>query len=137
MTGKLINFGSETGRAAAMKLIGNCFLVGFTAALGDAIRLSKSLETPIGDVEKLFASWNPASSLTARINRMTQEDFSKASWELDMARKDTGLFLKAAEQAGILLEVIPTVAHVMDSWIERGFGTHDWTIIARMQGAGR
>jgi 3-hydroxyisobutyrate dehydrogenase len=131
MTGKLMNFGRETGRAAAMKLIGNCFLVGFTAALGDAIALSKSLETPVADVDKLFASWNPAASLTARINRMTQDDFSKASWELSMARKDTGLFLKAAEMAGIPLKVIPPIAQVMDNWIGKGFGSHDWTILAK------
>ncbi len=30
MTGKLLNFGPETGRAAAMKLLGNLFLVAFT-----------------------------------------------------------------------------------------------------------
>jgi 3-hydroxyisobutyrate dehydrogenase len=116
-----------------MKLIGNCFLVGFTVALGDAIALGKSMETPIADIDKLFASWNPASSLTARINRMTQDDFSKPSWELRMARKDTGLFLEAAEKRGIPLKVIPSVAQLMDSWIEKGFGSHDWTIIGKTQ----
>ena len=133
MTGKLINFGPETGRAAAMKLIGNCFLVGFTAALGDALALTKSLDTPVEDVDKLFSSWNPASSLTARIKRMFQDDFSKPSWELNMARKDTGLFLKAAEKAKIQLEIIPSIASLMDKWIEKGYGGNDWTIISRKE----
>jgi len=133
MTGKLINFGTETGRAAAMKLIGNCFLVGFTAALGDALALTKSLNTPVEDVDKLFSSWNPASSLTARIKRMSQDDFSKPSWELNMARKDTGLFLKAAEKANIQLEIIPSIASLMDQLIEKGYGGNDWTIISRKE----
>ncbi|HTQ63809.1 MAG TPA: NAD(P)-dependent oxidoreductase [Puia sp.] len=133
MTGKLINFGPETGRAAAMKLIGNCFLVGFTAALGDALALTKSLNTPVEDVDKLFSSWNPASSLTARIKRMSQDDFSKPSWELNMARKDTGLFLKAAEKANIQLEIIPSIASLMDQLIEKGYGGNDWTIISRKE----
>jgi 3-hydroxyisobutyrate dehydrogenase len=131
MTGKLINFGSETGRAAGMKLVGNCFLVGFTAALGDALSLAKSVGAPIADLDKLFASWNPATSISARIKRITQEDLSSPSWELNMSRKDTGLFLKAAEKAGIDLAIIPAVADLMDSWIAGGYGTNDWTIIGK------
>jgi 3-hydroxyisobutyrate dehydrogenase len=130
MTGSLINFGAETGRAAALKLIGNCFLMGFTAALGDALALAKSLNTPIADVDKLFSSWNPAHSLTARINRISQDDFSKASWELNMARKDAGIFLKTSEKSGVSLEILPAIASLMDRWIERGNGHKDWTIIA-------
>lgn len=30
MTGKLVNFGEEAGKAAAMKLTGNLFLVGLS-----------------------------------------------------------------------------------------------------------
>jgi 3-hydroxyisobutyrate dehydrogenase len=130
VTGKLINFGSEVGRAAALKLIGNCFLMGFTAALGDALALAKSLDTPVADVDKLFESWNPAHSLTARINRISQNDFSKASWELNMARKDAGLFLNASEKSGVNLEIIPAIASLMDRWIGEGHGHNDWTIIA-------
>ncbi len=130
MTGKLINFGSEVGRAAALKLIGNCFLMGFTAALGDALALARSLDAPIADVDKLFDSWNPAHSLTARINRISQNDFSKPSWELNMARKDAGLFLNASEKSGLSLEIIPAIASLMDRWIAKGYGNNDWTIIA-------
>ena len=130
MTGNLINFGAETGRAAALKLIGNCFLMGFTAALGDALALAKSLDTPIADVDKLFSSWNPAHSLTARINRISQDDFSRASWELNMARKDAGIFLKTSEKSGVSLEILPAIAALMDRWIEKGHGNKDWTIIA-------
>ena len=107
--------------------------MGFTAALGDALALTKSLDTPVEDVDKLFSSWNPASSLTARIKRMFQDDFSKPSWELNMARKDTGLFLKAAEKAKIQLEIIPSIASLMDKWIEKGYGGNDWTIISRKE----
>lgn len=130
MTGKMIQFGSETGRAAALKLIGNCFLMGFTVALGDALALTKSLGTPIIDVDKLFTSWNPAHSLTARINRISKDDFSRASWELDMARKDAGIFLEVSEKSGVPLEIIPTIASLMDRWIRQGYGNNDWTIIA-------
>ena len=114
-----------------MKLVGNCFLVGFTAALGDALALAKSVDAPIADVEKLFAAWNPATSISARIKRIIQEDLSNPSWELNMARKDTGLFLEAAEKKGIDLAVIPAIAELMDGWIAGGYGTNDWTVIAK------
>jgi len=131
MTGKLINFGEETGRAAAMKLVGNCFLVGFTAALGDALHLAKSVDAPISDLDKLFASWNPATSISGRIRRIMQDDLSKPSWELNMSRKDTDIFLQTAEKSGNHLAIIPAVATLMDRWIAKGYGTHDWVVIAK------
>ncbi|MBS1576914.1 MAG: NAD(P)-dependent oxidoreductase [Bacteroidetes bacterium] len=131
MTGQLINFGDEAGKAAAMKLIGNCFLVAFTAGLADALALGKAMSIPVSDIATLFASWNPGISLQARLRRMTEGDYDKPSWELNMARKDTGLFLEAAQQASVNLTSIPAIASLMDEWITKGYGKHDWTVIAK------
>lgn len=131
MTGQLINFGDEAGKAAAMKLIGNCFLVAFTAGLADALALGKAMSIPVSDIATLFASWNPGISLQARLRRMTEGDYDKPSWELNMARKDTGLFLEAAQQASVNLTSIPAIASLMDEWITKGYGKHDWTAIAK------
>jgi len=132
MTGKLINFGAETGKAAAIKLIGNAFLVAFTAGVADTIALAKALDTPVTDMSTLFASWNPGALLPARLKRMTEGDFSKPSWELNMARKDTQLFMEAAAQAGVSLAVIPAIAQLMDQKIAQGHGADDWTVIGKI-----
>lgn len=129
MTGKLINFGPEEGRAAGMKLVGNCFLVAFTTGIADTLALAKSMEIPLGDLNTLFDSWNPAAMLPARMKRMTSGSYDKPSWELNMARKDTGLFLQAAENKKIPLAVIPAIAAEMDRWIKKGHGNEDWTVI--------
>ncbi|SHL58967.1 3-hydroxyisobutyrate dehydrogenase [Chitinophaga jiangningensis] len=129
MTGKLLNLGDETGRAAGLKLIGNLFLVTFTAGLADTFALAKALEVPVDAVADLFKVWNPANTLPTRIQRMTGGDYSKPSWELNMARKDTGLFMQEAAQAGVPLNIIPAIAKVMDQWIAKGHGDQDWTII--------
>jgi len=129
MTGKLLNLGEETGRAASLKLIGNLFLVTFTAGLADTFALAKALEVPVDAVAELFKVWNPANTLPTRIQRMTGGDYSQPSWELNMARKDTGLFMQEAAQAGVPLNIIPTIAQVMDQWIAKGHGNQDWTII--------
>ena len=131
MTGKLFNFGDEVGRAAAMKLVGNNFLVAFTAGLRDTLVLAKALQVPVQDVATLFDSWNPGALLPARLKRMTSGEYGKPSWELNMARKDTGLFLEAAQKGKLDLVVIPAVASLMDQWIAKGHGSDDWTVIAK------
>ncbi len=131
MTGKLINFGPETGRATGMKLIGNNFLVAFTAGLADTLSLAKALEIPVTDLNTLFDSWNPAATLAGRLKKMSGGDYSNPSWELNMARKDVGLFLEAAKQAGTKLVVIPAIADEMDRYIAKGHGSEDWTVIGK------
>lgn len=129
MTGKLINFGTEVGKAAGIKLIGNCFLVGFSAGLADSLTLAASLDISADDVASLFEQWNPATMLSARMNRMISGVYNKPSWELSMARKDTGLFIDAAQKAGRQLAIMPAIAEEMDKWIEKGHGNDDWTVI--------
>ncbi len=132
MTGKLINFGEEVGKAAAMKLTGNLFLVAFTAGIADTLSFSQAIGISVSDLLQLFAEWNPGTSLQARLKRMSSDDFSEASWRLEMARKDTGLFLQKAKQKGISLSVIPGAARLMDKWIQKGHGKDDWAIIGKV-----
>ena len=131
MTGKLLNFGPETGRAAAMKLLGNLFLVAFTTGIADTLMLAKGMQVPVSDLSMLFDNWNPAVLLPNRLKRMTSGNYSNPSWELSMARKDTGLFLQEAKKGGVTLAVIPAVAAEMDRWIAKGHGSDDWTVIAK------
>ena len=131
MTGKLLHFGSETGKAAAMKLAGNSFLICLTAGLKDTLALSKTLGISVEDLSTLFASWNPGTQVQARLKRMTGDDHAQPSWELAMARKDTQLFIETAQQGGTHLTLLPAIAALMDEWIAKGFGNHDWTIIGK------
>ncbi len=130
MTGKLLHFGPEVGKAAAMKLVGNTFLICFVAGLRDTLSVAKTLNVPVADLYNLFENWNPASMLEARLKRMTSGDYSQPSWELNMARKDAGLFIEASKNK-TELAVIPSIAELMDKWIEKGYGNSDWTVIAK------
>jgi 3-hydroxyisobutyrate dehydrogenase len=131
MTGKLINFGTEEGRAAGMKLLGNLFLVTFTAGIADMLALARALNISSDDITSLFNSWNPGATLPARLQRMASGDYSNPSWELDMARKDVQLFLDAASGANVELAVVPAIAGEMDKWIASGHGKEDWTVIGK------
>lgn len=131
MTGKLINFGPEEGKAAGIKLTGNLFLLSLTAGLSDALALAKAHGIASGEILNLFSSWNPGAMVPARLQKITEGKFDEPSWELNMARKDAGLMISAAQEAGARLTVIPAVASVMDEWIAKGHGSDDWSVIAK------
>ncbi len=131
MTGKLINFGAEPGKAAGMKLLGNLFLVVFTSGIADMLSLAKALHIPVEDISMLFDSWNPGASLPSRLKRVANGQYGNPSWELAMARKDVGLFMHEAAQGGTGLAVIPAIANEMDRWIAKGHGNDDWSVIAK------
>jgi len=131
MTGKLINFGAKEGKAAGIKLTGNLFLMTLTAGLSDALALAKAEGIPAQDVADLFSQWNPGASIPARFKFIMSGDFSKPSWELNMARKDAGLMMAAAKDGGAQLSILPDIAAVMDEWIKKGHGNEDWTVIAK------
>ena len=130
MTGQLINFGPITNRAAGMKLLGNLFLMTITGGLSDLLALAKSLGIPAADVQSLLGIWNPGSMIPARLKRILTGEFQNPSWELNMARKDARLMMEAT-QGHSSLTIIPSIAAKMDSWIEKGHGHDDWTVIAK------
>lgn len=131
MTGRVLNFGTTVNRAAGMKLIGNLFLIAITGGLADALGLAKGLNIPVSDVSTLFDAWNPGMMLPVRLKKMTSDTFHQPTWELAMSRKDAGLMMQEATNADIQLTVVPAVAALMDQYIERGFGHHDWTVIGK------
>ncbi len=131
MTGKLINFGPESNRAAAVKLLGNSFLLFLTTGWTDLLALAKAMKVPVSDITSLFTEWNPGASAPGRLKKILAADFGNPTWELNMARKDTRLMMEEAEKAGQHLAAIPAIAAEMDRWIEKGHGQSDWTVIAK------
>ncbi len=131
MTGKLISFGTEPGKAAGMKLIGNLFLIAFTGGMTDMLSLAKTLNISTTEVATLLDAWNPGAAAPARLKKMTSGTFHQPTWELHMARKDAGLMIQEAIKGGAKLTVIPAVAAEMDHWIEKGHANDDWTVIAK------
>ncbi len=131
MTGELVNFGEETGKAAAMKLIGNAFLVCFTAGISETLLFAKALDVPAADVAGLFNAWNPGAQLSARLKRIMSGNYETPSWTLEMARKDTGLFLDAMEKTDLHPVLLPAIAGLMDEWIRKGHSGDDWVVIAK------
>lgn len=131
MTGKFMNFGKEEGKAAGVKLTGNVFLLSLTAGISDALAVARAHGIEANEVLTLFNSWNPGAIVPARLKKITEDKFNEPSWELNMARKDAGLMMDAAKEAGVELTTTPSIAAAMDKWIAKGHGNDDWSVIAK------
>lgn len=129
MTGKMLYLGTEPGKAAAVKLMGNSFLVSYVFSLREAMNVGAALGLTSNDFLSLIKDWNPAHMTEARLAKMTGDRHTEASWELAMSRKDTGLFLDAAQKNNIDLTLLPHIAKKMDEYITSGYGSHDWTVV--------
>jgi 3-hydroxyisobutyrate dehydrogenase len=125
MTGKLIDLGKRVGAAAAFKLMGNTFLMGFTAAIGDLLRLGKALSVAPAKAISLFEHFNPGTFTAARARRMASGSYDAPSWELAMARKDARLVQAEADLAQVSLLLAPAMAERMDAMIARGHAHDD------------
>jgi 3-hydroxyisobutyrate dehydrogenase len=130
MTGKLVYLGPDVERAASFKLLGNLFLMFMTGGLVEMFTLAKGLGISSSEAAELFAVFNPAVTLPARVERILAANFSEPSWELQMARKDARLMIEAAQQGAAPLNVLPSIAELMDRFIARGHAHDDWTVIA-------
>jgi len=131
MTGKLVYFGSDPGRAAAMKLAGNLMLMAITTGLADAAAFLKALDIPRNEINVLFENFNPGASVQPRAKRMLAGSYDNPSWELNMARKDARLILAEAYSAEPALTMVPQYAAFMDKFIQQGLGHQDWTVIGK------
>ena len=129
MTGKLVYVGADPARAAAIKLLGNHFLVVMGAGLIDTLALAKSMGVPQDEVANLFEFFNPGTMIPARLARIRAADYANPSWNLAMARKDVRLMTEAAKSGGATLDALPGIAAAMDAWVAKGRAADDWTVI--------
>jgi 3-hydroxyisobutyrate dehydrogenase len=131
MTGKLVDFGDRVDAAAAFKLMGNTFLMAFTAGIGEMLGLAKAVGVTPAEAITLFEHFNPGTFTAARAKRMASGDYSQVSWELAMARKDARLVQAEVDGAHVALTMLPALATKMDAMIARGHAHDDWTVIAK------
>lgn len=131
MTGKLVDLGPRVDAAAALKLLGNLFLMAITAGFTDMLALGQAMDVGPAEIGALFDQFNPGAALPARWKRMTAMDYDHPSWELGMARKDARLMQAEADQAGAVLTMLPAFAARMDASIAQGHAHADWTVVAK------
>ncbi len=123
--------GDDPSRAAAVKLMGNLFIITMTAGIADMYTLGASLGVPTDVVADLFTWFNPGTAAPWRAERMRSGDLSQPTWTLDMARKDARLMIESAAAHDVTLATLPAVAAEMDKAIAAGHGAEDWMVFGR------
>ncbi len=130
MTGKLVYVGADPARAAAMKLLGNHFILAVATGLMDTLALAAALDVPQDQVRELLTFFNPGAQADARLARIRAADYANPSWNLGMARKDVRLMQEAVSAADMPMVILPGLAARMDEEIAKGHVAADWTVIA-------
>jgi 3-hydroxyisobutyrate dehydrogenase len=131
MTGKIIPLGEDAGMPAAIKLLGNMFLLTLGGGFSDMLQTASAMQVPVEAISHLFQHWNPGAMAPDRFARMAAQPFDHPSWELQMARKDARLMMEEAAKGRQPLTVIPAIANRMDQQLQKGYHHKDWTIISK------
>ena len=105
MTGKVIDLGERPDAAAAFKLMGNTFLMAFTAGIGDMLGLGQgaAASRPTRRWRCSSTSTRARSRCRAREAHGRAASYAQPSWELAMARKDARLVEERSRAANVTL----------------------------------
>ena len=129
--GKKILWLGEAGAGSRMKLCGNSWVTGMTAALSETIKFARVLGVdPKAFMEMLEGG--PLDSGYARMKggHMIAGDFPP-SFPLRLALKDIRLILESAEAAGVNLPLTTTVERSFTAALETGHGDEDMAAVIK------
>lgn len=130
MTGEAWWLGERADLAASFKLFGNAMILSVAAGLADVLTLARSLDISGQDALTLFTKFKPASTIDIRGPKMAAGEFTPASFEITMARKDLRLMIETVQKSGLPLAVLPAIAARYDTLIAQGHGDKDAAAIA-------
>ncbi len=129
MTGDLRWLGERIDLAAAYKLFGNAVFISMVGVLADIFQIARGAGLPETAPLEVIRMINPAAALGGRGARMARGEFSPATFEMAMARKDVRLMLETA--ADRPMQVLPGIAAAMDRLIASGEGHLDMGVLGR------
>jgi 3-hydroxyisobutyrate dehydrogenase len=115
----------EVGQATRLKMVANSWVVALDAAVAEALALARALGLPGERFLDLIAGGPLDSGYAQMKGKAMLTGSFDPSFSLALARKDAGLVVEAAEQAGIDTPVARGVAEAFDRAIAAGHGEED------------
>ncbi len=120
-------YAGELGAGASAKLVANSTLFGVLGVLGEAVALGDALGLSRAVTLGVLAASPVAQQAERRAAFLERDETPERRFALALARKDAGLVLAAASEAGLDLPV----AGAAESWLERaereGRGDEDYS----------
>jgi 3-hydroxyisobutyrate dehydrogenase len=122
---RTVRAGDELGKASALKLACNAWILSITAATAQSVALAEQLDVD-GAMFLEAIGGGPSDTPYAQLKgkMMLQGEFP-ASFGLDGGRKDLGLIQEAAKSAGVDIAVLDAVRSVFDRASGAGHGEED------------
>jgi 3-hydroxyisobutyrate dehydrogenase len=124
----------EAGAGSRMKLVLNSWLVALVAGLAETIALARALGEDPGRFLEIIDGGPiglPYAELKGRA--MIEGDYP-TSFRLQLAQKDAGLVVEAAEQAGLSPEVAKAAVRMYSRAAELGHGDEDVAAVIEAYG---
>jgi 3-hydroxyisobutyrate dehydrogenase len=128
LTGEVWYVGERREDAAAYKLFGNAMTLIISGGLSDLFAMARGMGLEPQDAVGVFDKMIPG--VAGRAARMVKGEFTPASFELVMARKDLRLALEPALASGLPLAVLPALARRFDDVLAAGHANDDYGVIA-------
>jgi 3-hydroxyisobutyrate dehydrogenase len=122
---KTVDLGDDAVAGSRLKVVLNSWIVGLVQALAETIKVAEALGVdPQQFLDTIEGGPLDAGYAHVKGGAMISREFP-TSFALELARKDVGLVLKAAEDAGISLPAAAATAQSLDKAIEDGHGGED------------
>src|SRR4051794_40473145 len=122
---KTVDLGDDPVAGSRLKVVLNSWIVGLVQALAQTIKLAEALDVdPQQFLDTIEGGPLDAGYAHVKGGAMISKEFP-TSFALELARKDVGLVLNAAEEAGIELPAARATASSLDRAIEDGHGGED------------
>lgn len=126
--GKEVEHIGAVGQAAAMKLAMNQLIASLTAGFSQSLGLIRAEGVDVDQFMKLLReSALYAPTFDKKLNKFIEHDYSNPNFPLKHLIKDTGLFKRVAEEAGINGAIAEAMLTVFLSGQEAGYGDEDYS----------
>ena len=129
MTCKVWCAGERADLAAVHKLAGNSLFFALAAAMGDVLAIGAGCGVTAEQMLAFYEVFKPGVALPYLGQRVARGGAGRASFELQMARKDVRLCQESAGVEPTL--VLPAVAAAMDRGLAQGKAQNDYAVFTR------
>ena len=126
--GKEVEHIGPVGQGAAMKLAMNQLIASLTAGFSQSLGLIRAEGVDVEQFMKLLReSALYAPTFDKKLKKFIEHDYSHPNFPLKHLIKDTGLFKRVAEEAGINGAIAEAMLTVFMSGQEAGYGDEDYS----------
>jgi 3-hydroxyisobutyrate dehydrogenase len=122
---KTVWLGDEPGNATRLKLVLNHWILGMVENIGETIAFAEALGVDPRAFLSSIEGGNMDSPYAQMKGKAILADELEPSFPLRLARKDIGLILDAAAEAGIDTPILEVAAQQFDRAVELGHGDKD------------